>query len=176
MMSSIHSARLRLAAVALLASSTLLFGIGVAVERSANPPPTSSTSSTSSASSEPSGHVEGSGSEGSVQNNSDSGAAEQGLAGLNLEGTPAVAAAVLVSAAVAAGLWFWWRRPLFLVLAVLFAAGFAVLDAREVLHQVAVGQPLAASLAVAVTALHVTAAGAVLLLIRAAIQNTRVAA
>jgi hypothetical protein len=69
-----------------------------------------------------------------------------------------------------------WRRPLFLVLAMLFAAGFAVLDAREVVHQVAVVQPLGASLAVAVTALHVTTAAAVLLLIRAAIQNTRVAA
>lgn len=173
MMSSIHPARLRLTAVALLAASTLLFGIGVAVERSSNPP---TTSSTTSASPEPSGHVEGSGTEGSVNHDSDSGAAEQGLAGLNLEGIPAVAGAVLVSAAVAAGLWFWWRRPLFLILAALYAGGFAVLDAREVVHQVAVGQPIGASLAVAVTALHVTTAAAVLLLIRAAMQKTRVAA
>jgi hypothetical protein len=164
MMISIPTPTLRLVAIALLAASTLLFVVGAAVERSAGP-----ASPSSSTSSEAGGHVEGSGAEGSAAHrDADGGATEQGPVGLDPEGIPAVAAAVLVSAAVGVGLWFWWHRPVVPIVATLFAAGFAVFDAPEVAHQVAIAQALVAVLAGSVMALHVATAASLAMLTRAA--------
>jgi hypothetical protein len=65
------------------------------------------------------------------------------------------------------------RRLLVLVLAALFAAVFAVLDAREVAHQVAIAQPQLATLAGAIAVLHAATATTVVMLIRVASVNAR---
>jgi len=117
------------------------------------------------------GHLEGSGDEASEHRDPAAPGAEQGPAGVNPEGLPAVVAAIAASAGGGAVLWFWWRRRLALALVIAFAAGFAVLDGREVVHQVASGQPPLAALAIGVTALHLATAGAAILLIRAAASS-----
>jgi hypothetical protein len=84
--------------------------------------------------------------------------------------------AVTVSPPSSAASWLWWRRPFVLVQTVLLTAGFAVLDAREVVHQIGVAEPLLAVLAGGVTMLHVATAACLILLIRAVSQSSSVAA
>lgn len=84
--------------------------------------------------------------------------------------------AVLVSIAAGAAIWFWWRRPFVLVLTTLLAAGVAVLDAREVVHQVGVAEPLVAVLARGVTMLRAATAVGLILLIRAVPLGSSLAA
>lgn len=153
MTNSIQPTTLRLVAVALLVAATVLFAIGAAAERSSG---TAGAAPAAQTSSESPGH-----------HDADSTGSEGGPAGLDLEATAPVAAAVLVSIAVGAALWFWWRRPLALVLAILFALGFAVLDAREVIHQIGVANPPLAFLAGGVTTLHAAAVGSLVLLVQA---------
>jgi hypothetical protein len=169
MTSSIQPATLRVAALVLLAASTLLFASGVAAERASGPAPAAASASTESP-----GHVEGSGTEGPVHQDSDAGApAEHGVGGVDLEGLPAVTAAVLASGAIAAALWFWWRRGIVIAVALLFAVAFAVLDVREVVHQAGAASPPLALLAAGVATLHAGTAIALILLVRSVSLGTR---
>jgi hypothetical protein len=162
MTNSMRPSTIRLVALALLAAATLLFAVGAAVERASGPAPTPGAPA-----SESSNHVEGSGPEATENHGSGGVTSEPSLAGLDPEGIPAVVGAVLVSIAAGAALWLWWRRPFVLILTILLAAAFTVLDAREVVHQVAVAKPLVALLTVGVTIFHVATAVCLILLIRA---------
>jgi hypothetical protein len=84
---------------------------------------------------------------------------EEGLLGINLEAPTFVALAVFVSLALALAAWLRPRgRGLLLVIA-LAMLGFALMDVREVLHQLDGSRSALALLAVGVAVLHLFAAG-----------------
>lgn len=84
--------------------------------------------------------------------------ASETILGINPESTGAVAAAVVVSLVLAAALWF-WGNPAVLIAAAAFALLFAVLDLREVAHQLAEARGGLAAIALLAAALHVGVAG-----------------
>jgi hypothetical protein len=74
--------------------------------------------------------------------------------GIDPESTGAIAAAVIISLLLAAALWF-WRTPTALIVAVVFALLFAVLDLREVMHQLSEARGGLAAIAVVAAVLHI---------------------
>jgi hypothetical protein len=117
----------RFSLAALLAVATLLFAIGVTAERS---------SSTERVPAESSGEE---------------------VAGVDLESTPSMVLAVLagpaLSATAASDL---GRRRTFLLVVVAIALGWAVLDVRELLHQLDESRGGIAAIALAVAVLHLS--------------------
>lgn len=79
------------------------------------------------------------------------------ILGINLESTPLVALAVIISVALAAAT---WRRDhkLVLLVATLFAAAFAVLDVAEFSHQIKRSAATIAVIAAIIAVLHAAAA------------------
>jgi hypothetical protein len=74
--------------------------------------------------------------------------------GIDPESTGAIAAAVIISLLLAAALWF-WKTPAVLIVAVVFALLFAVLDLREVMHQLSEARGGLAAIAVVAAVLHI---------------------
>jgi hypothetical protein len=79
------------------------------------------------------------------------------LFGVNLESTPLVVLAVIISAALAAATWRTDHQLILLVTA-LFAAAFAVLDVAEFSHQIRESATTIAALAAIIAVLHAAAA------------------
>ena len=77
--------------------------------------------------------------------------------GVNLESTPLVVLAVVISAALAAATWRTDRKLILLVTA-LFAAALAVLDVAEFSHQIKESATTIAVLAAVIAVLHAAAA------------------
>jgi hypothetical protein len=80
--------------------------------------------------------------------------ASETMLGINPESTGAVAAAVIISLLLAAALWF-WRTPAVLIVAVVFALLFVVLDLREVMHQLSEARGGLAAIALVAAVLHI---------------------
>lgn len=80
--------------------------------------------------------------------------ASETLLGISPESSGAVAAAVVVSVALAAALWL-WGAPIVLIVSAGFALLFAAFDLREVAHQLSEAAGGLASIAVLATVLHV---------------------
>jgi hypothetical protein len=80
--------------------------------------------------------------------------ASETMLGINPESTGAVAAAVIISLLLAAALWF-WRTPAVLIVAVVFALLFVVLDLREVMHQLSEARGGFAAIALVAAVLHI---------------------
>jgi heme/copper-type cytochrome/quinol oxidase subunit 3 len=79
------------------------------------------------------------------------------LFGVNLESTPLVVLAVIISVALAAATWRTDHHLILLVTA-LFAAAFAVLDVAEFSHQIKESATTIAALATIIAVLHAAAA------------------
>jgi hypothetical protein len=89
----------------------------------------------------------------------------ESVLGIDTESPAAVAFAVIVSLALAAGMWFRPARAVALA-AVVFAALFTVFDIAEVLHQLDESRTGYAVLAAVIAAGHVLAAGASIVVAR----------
>ena len=94
-----------------------------------------------------------------AEHNERSEASETGeeLFGVNLESTPLVVLAVIISVALAAATWRIDHKLILLVTA-LFAAAFAVLDVAEFSHQIRESASTIAALAAIIAVLHAAAA------------------
>jgi hypothetical protein len=79
------------------------------------------------------------------------------ILGINLESTSTVAAAVVISLLLAAALYF-WGTPATLIVAGAVALLFAVLDLREVAHQLSEGRSGLVAVALLAAVLHAGAA------------------
>jgi hypothetical protein len=149
--------RLRLALVALLAASTLLFGVGVLAERANSDEPAAVTRTAG----EHTESEEGEGVEGHVEagHGSESHEVSERLAGVDLESTPLLVLAVIGGLALAglaaSGL---GRRRAFLFSVVAVALVWAALDVREVAHLFDESSTGIAIVATVVAVLHVSAA------------------
>lgn len=126
-------ARWKMLLVVGLLAAAVLFVVGVTLERGGGthtePAPTGETHTEGSA--EPDA-AEGGASGASVAEN---GHADATVLGIDLESPVFVALAVIVSAALAAAVW-WMATRTVLVIVLVFALVFAVLDIAEVIHQV----------------------------------------
>lgn len=144
---------------ALIAVAAILFAIGVSVEKS-------------DTHAEPAGvHVEGDASEGEATEAGESaeatesgeaneeGAEDETLLGIDLESTPLIVAAVVASLALAGGAWARPDSRALLTLIGIAMLAFAVLDIREVVHQLDEDKSELALLAGLVALLHLGAAG-----------------
>lgn len=156
--------RNRLLAV-LIVLATAAFALGVGLEKSeTHEEPATETA-----------HIEGAEGEAGEEVHSEEGEAHEEtgeeVLGIDLESTPLVILAVVGSLALAAGVWL--RPDLRVLLLIVFVAmlAFAVLDVREVFHQVDESNEGIAALAVAVALLHLAAAGLALSTERRALQS-----
>jgi hypothetical protein len=149
----------RLLLVALLVASTAAFAVGASVERSSD-----ESHDKSAAAVESSEAAGGEASETGEEAHSEevAGRAEEGgeesVLGVDLDGTPFVVLGAVASLGLALAVWLHpeWRLLLGLVAAAMVA--FAVLDAREVVHQVDEDNGGLAVLAGVVAVLHLAAA------------------
>jgi hypothetical protein len=149
---------LRKVLVSLIVLSTVVFAVGVILERS------SGERAAEGSGTEAPAHQEGEGGEGGevVAPASEGSSGEpnggESVAGIDPESTPLVAFAIVASLLLAAGCWFRpdWRW--LLVVSAFAMAAFAVLDLRELIHQVDESNTGLAVLAGAVAVLHVAAA------------------
>lgn len=135
----------------LIVVATALFAIGVSVEKS----------DSHTESSEPA-HVEGVSEEGeeteASQVSDEEGEESETLLGVDLESTPLVVVAVIASLGLALGAWIRPDSQSLLALIVIAMLAFAVLDIREVVHQLDEDEAGLALLAGLVAALHLAAA------------------
>jgi Flp pilus assembly protein TadB len=151
----------RFSLAALLAVATLLFAIGVIAERSSADEQVEPTASAESG--EAAHAAEGEGAHAAEEAPSTEGGASESsgeeLAGIDFESTPLIVLAVLAGlaltavAATALG-----RRRAFLLAVVVIALAWAVLDVRELFHQLDESRAGIAAVAVAVAVLHFLAA------------------
>ncbi|MBA3288972.1 MAG: hypothetical protein H0U21_13305 [Acidimicrobiia bacterium] len=81
----------------------------------------------------------------------------EAILGINLESTPLVVLAVIISLALAAATWRSDHRLILLVTA-LFAAAFAVLDVAELSHQIKESATTIAAIAAIIAVLHAASA------------------
>jgi hypothetical protein len=170
-------ATLRITAALLLVLATIVFVIGVMAERSiageaSETRPSEAVTATSNEQLEEAsgegteGHEEGEAAEGAQEDahadeaaepHSEANETSETILGINLESTSTVAAAVLISLLLAAALWFWGTPPT-LVVAGAVALLFAVLDLREVAHQLSEGRSGLVAVALLAAVLHAAAA------------------
>jgi hypothetical protein len=149
----------------LLLAATALFVVGATVERQGH-------AETTSTSSEAEEHSEGEAGEGSNPEVSEEANLEAGesnptgaesgseaILGVDTESLPVITIAVLIALLLVAAIWWRPRREV-LIVAIVFCLGAAVLDFRELLHQLDEGRNSVAILAAAVALLHLAAAGA----------------
>jgi len=149
--------------VSLIVLSTVAFAVGAIVEHSSGEP----------AHSEGGEAVEGSGEAGEgggevapVSKGSEEPNGEETLFGNDPESTPLVVLAIVASLLLAAGCWFRPEWRWLLVVTAFAMAAFAVLDLREVIHQLDESDTGLASVAGAVATLHVAAAVTAVILAR----------
>ena len=164
---------LRKVLVSLIVLSTVAFAVGAIVEHSSVEPAAEDSGTESPVHGEGGGAVEGSGKadEGGgevtpISERSEEPNDEETLFGTDPESTPLVVLAIVASLLLAAGCWFRpdWR---WLLVATAFAmAAFAVLDLREVIHQLDESDAGLAFVAGAVATLHVAAAVTAVILAR----------
>jgi hypothetical protein len=154
------------AAAVLFVVTAALFVIGVSTEpghnESTEATETTAARSEGAEATEPEGaHDEGSDetSESGEEPHSEGTGEDETVLGIDVESRVNVTLAVIVSLALAIGLWFRPVRPV-AITAVVFAVLFAVLDIAEVIHQLDDDQTGAAALAAVIAAGHVLAAGA----------------
>jgi hypothetical protein len=156
--------RLRCTLVALLVASTALFAVGVSAERSE---PETHAESSAAQTAETGGHEEEreaaeAGKEGEAHSATTAGetpAGEERVLGVDLESTPLIVLAVLSGLALAAltATRLGRLRGLLLAVAVI-ALTWAVLDVREVVHQLDESHTGVALVAMSVAVLHLAAA------------------
>ena len=146
---------LRRLLVSLIVLATIAFGVGVLLERS---------SGESESGVEQPGHVEGgeetegTGESTALVGESSEEASDEQIFGIDPESTGVLGVAVVVSLLLAAGCWFRPEWRWLLVVTALAMAAFAVLDLREVIHQIDESNAGLAIVAGVVAALHVAAA------------------
>jgi hypothetical protein len=157
------------AAALLLVLATIIFVIGIRAERSlagdattARPAESADSVSTESSEEEAESHSdEEAETESQVEETTaphdEATEASETILGINPESTGAIAAAVVLSLALAAALWF-WGTPGVLIVTVFFALLFAALDLREVTHQLQESRISLAAIALVATILHSGAA------------------
>ena len=133
--------RVRWLLSALLVAATALFVVGAAIESDSH-----AESVTSSESAE---HDE-------AAEQAESAESSETVLGIDLESTPLVVVAVVISVALAAASWF-TNRKLVLLVAALFAVAFAVLDIAEFAHQLEKSAAGLAVLAAIIAVLHAAA-------------------
>lgn len=143
---------------ALLVASAVLFAIGVTLERSAESDEPSATEESAESEEAHSEEGEGEAAEESEESHSEAEEGEETLLGIDIESPFAVGAGVVVSLLLAA-LGFRSNNRAALIVIALFAFGFAVLDGRELLHQLDEDRTGLAVLAGAIALLHLAAAG-----------------
>jgi hypothetical protein len=173
-------ASLRVVGALMLVLATIVFVIGIAVERSVageasevRPAETAATSGNEaseeaaeegaeghdeSEEAEEANEAEGEGADAraaeGAEPHSEEREASETILGINPESTGAIAVAVVISLLLAATLWF-WGTPAVLGTAIVFALFFAALDLREVAHQVSEARSGLAALALLAAVLHV---------------------
>ena len=154
-------ARVRLVLAALLIVSAATFAAGSSIERSHTHESVQPSTETSPKPAE-AGGTEGSG-EGAgapsgegvapaTESHTENVGSET-LFGINPESTGLVAVGVIVSLLLAAGVWFWGRRPV-LMAVVVFGIVFAALGVREAAHQAHESRTGLLMLAIALAVLH----------------------
>lgn len=153
-------APLRLTLVALLATATIPFAIGVIAERSTGE--THSEPATAEIGEPESGHAEagesGESAEAGHSEQATEEAEDERVLGVDVESTPLIVLAVLVGLGLAAAA----ATPLgrlrgFLLAVAVIALAWAALDVREAVHQLDESQTAIAVLALLVAALHLAA-------------------
>jgi hypothetical protein len=142
-------ARLRWLLGTLLVAAAALFAIGISTEGDSHRETVASVES-------------GEGNEATEQSehNESTEASESGgeaIFGINLESTPLVVIAIIVSVVLAAATWR-SDHKLVLLAAALFAAAFTVLDVTELAHQIKESAATIAVIAAIITVLHAAAA------------------
>jgi hypothetical protein len=132
----------------LLIAAAALFAIGVATEGDAHDEIVASVESSEHDEATEAG-----------EHNEHAEASEKGeeLFGVNLESTPLVVLAVIISVTLAAATWNSDHKLILLVTA-LFAAAFAILDVAEFSHQIRESATTIAVLAAVIAVLHAAAA------------------
>jgi hypothetical protein len=158
--------------VSLIVLSTVAFAVGAIVEHSRGEL-AAEGSGTEAPAGEGDGAVEGSGEVGEgggevapISEGSEEPNAEETLFGNDPESTPLVLLAIVASLLLAAGCWFRPEWRWLLVVTAFAMAAFAVLDLREVIHQLDESDTGLASVAGAVATLHVAAAVTAVILAR----------
>lgn len=154
---AVDSRRARAFLAALLLASAALFAIGTAIERSGHSEPASAVSGEGEAGQSESGeggHVEGGRTEGT---SSESHSEKETLLGVDIEGLQFVTIGVLVSIGLAI-LAFRSNKPVLFFVVVLFALIFAVLDGKELFHQLDESRSGLTALAGVIALLHLSAA------------------
>jgi len=147
--------RRRLLCVGLLVVTTALFVIGTTAESDSHHETTASVGEHASESE--GAHAEDGASE--EPNAEESGSGESRIFGINRESNDLTGAAVIVSIALAALVWFRPRRAVW-VAVIVVALAFAVLDVGELWHQIDASAGGLALLAAAVAIGHLLTAGA----------------
>jgi len=144
---------LRKVLVSLIIVSTVAFAVGAIWERSSSEPAAEGSRQEAPGHAEGGEAVEGSGEEGGGGE-----VATETTFGVDPESTPLVVLAIVASLLLAAGCWFRpdWRW--LLVFTAFAMAAFAVLDLREVIHQIDESNTGLALLAGAVAVIHAAAA------------------
>ena len=132
--------------VATIVLATLAFGIGAGLEKA--------TASTTA----PAVHQESTGTPESGGSSETAAKSSEVVFGINPESTPMIVGAVLGSAALALGVWLYWRRVAVLWVAGAAMAVFAIVDLVEVVHQVSEQHPPLILVAGIVALLHCAAA------------------
>lgn len=148
----------------LILLATAAFVIGVSIERSSGHSESTSehTASAEGAESHEEGevHEEGEGGHADRTGDNESHADEsETIAGIDVESTPIVAVGVVLSLALAGAALRWPRREVFTVAAA-FCLAFAVLDGRELAHQLDEDAGDIATFAALALLFHLAAAGA----------------
>lgn len=164
---------LRKVLVSPIVLSTVAFAVGAIVERSSVEPAAEGSGTKAPAHGESGEAVEGSGEAGEgggevapVSEGSEEPNGEETLFGKDPESTPLVMLAIVASLLLAAGCWFRPEWRWLLVVTAFAMAAFAVLDLREVIHQLDESDTGLASVAGAVATLHVAAAVTAVILAR----------
>jgi Flp pilus assembly protein TadB len=138
---------------ALVVAATVAFVVGTALERSSGE--TRATRSAEAAEGQGEGHTDG-----AAERHAEAPGhrAELRPLGIDVEAAPFVALVAVASLALALAAWLRPRAAALLALVAAAMLAFAVLDVREVFHQVDESRAGLAMLAGAVAALHVSAA------------------
>lgn len=152
--------RVRTPLVALIIAATALFTVGIAIERSAAAPHVETTAESAESGEERSGEAgeAGEGGEAHVEEGSEADDEEGTLLGIDLESTPLVVLAVLLSLGLALAVWLSSGSSALLVLTAAAMGLFAALDVRELIHQLGESAGILVPLAALVALLHAAAA------------------
>jgi hypothetical protein len=164
---------LRKVLVSLIVLSTVAFAVGAIAEHSSGEPTAEGSGTEAPAHGSSGEAVEGSAESGEVggevapvSEGSEEPNDEETLFGTDPESTPLVVLAIVASLLLAAGCWFRPEWRWLLVVTAFAMAAFAVLDLREVIHQLDESDAGLASVAGAVATLHVAAAVTAVILAR----------